>query len=480
MAHSVASGTAALLLARLAPPAASFGVFYLALLHWEPETWGLFHLLLSAQAVLQMAAGLGIDLLVLQKSSTQPKELPRLLRAAAALLLRVGFGLGLAMVLFVAFVTDEPQSIWAAVFFGGAIPAASLAPTLETSWVSLGRAHRLAPIVILEHGTRVLGSFAALSMGGGPALLALVLLLSKWLGTALLFQPLRSGSGATERLSLGTVVRQASPYALFFAAAAFLSRMDSLVLAFFRPMDEVGYYGAATRLVLFCTIASQAFGLALYPHLAASRSSSERYHRVARASLVGLGAVSFVPTGLLHAFSETTLRVLHVDTYLPAASLLSILSLALPALFSSEAFFRCLLAEERLRSALRVAGLQMVMGIPALFAGAFLHGARGVAMVSVFVAWAGALGYLISLQRNGLVLWSSWAPVMAIGGAVTLGMSKTAATRPIGALAILSVYALMIVGQAGLRRRGSPSTLDLLTSSHRRSEVPEEKSDNPQ
>ena len=272
MAHSVASGTAALLLARIAPPVASFGVFYLALLHWEPETWGLFHLFLSAQAVLQMAAGLGVDILVLQKSSAQPQELPRLLRTASSLLLRVGFGLGATMVLFVAFVTDEPQSLWAAVFFGGAIPAASLAPTLEASWVSLGRAHRVTPIVVLEHGTRLLGSFAALTMGGGPALLAIVLFASKWLGTVLLFQPLRSVPGANERLSLATVVRQASPYAFFFAASAFLSRMDSLALALFRPMDEVGYYGAATRLVLFCTIASQAFGLALYPPLAASRS----------------------------------------------------------------------------------------------------------------------------------------------------------------------------------------------------------------
>ena len=101
-------------------------------------------------------------------------------------------------------------------------------------------------------------------------------------------------------------------------------------------------------------------------------------------------------------------------------------------------------------------------------------------LLPVVAAWLGALGYLLSSQRNGLVLWSAWAPVMAIGGAMTLGMGETAATRPIWALAILAIYALMIVGQAALRRRGSPSTLDLLTSRHGRGEVPEEKSDNPQ
>ncbi|HEX9726366.1 MAG TPA: hypothetical protein VGC53_18960 [Vicinamibacteria bacterium] len=129
MPHSVPGGTAALLLARLAPPAASLGVFYLALLHWKPETWGLFHLLLSAQAVLQMAAGLGVDLLIFQKGFAQPQEIPRLLRAASSLLLRVGVGLGAAMVLFVTSVTQEPPSLLAACFLAGAIPAASPAPT---------------------------------------------------------------------------------------------------------------------------------------------------------------------------------------------------------------------------------------------------------------------------------------------------------------------------------------------------------------
>ncbi len=105
---SVASGAATLLLARIIPPVASFGVFYLAVLQWGPDTWGLFHLLLSVHAVLQMAAGLGVDLMVLQKVSAQPRELPPLLRAVSGPLFRAGLFFGAVMVAVTWFLSTDP------------------------------------------------------------------------------------------------------------------------------------------------------------------------------------------------------------------------------------------------------------------------------------------------------------------------------------------------------------------------------------
>ncbi|HEX9726367.1 MAG TPA: hypothetical protein VGC53_18965 [Vicinamibacteria bacterium] len=324
--------------------------------------------------------------------------------------------------------------------------------------------------MILEHGTRLLASFAVLTVGGGPALVALAFLVSKWLGTALLFQPLRHLTGTAARLSLGFVVRQALPFALFFAASAFLNRMDSLVLAFFLPLADVGFYGAATRLVFFGTIASQAFGLALHPYLLASRSRPERYHHLASTSLAKVAAVSFVPAGFLHAFPSSTLRLLHIDPYLPAASLIAILSLALPALFSSEVFFRCLLAEDRVRGAVRVAVLQIAIGLPSLVVAAFLYGAQGVAMASLLVAWLGALGYLFACQKTGLVLWSRWTMALAFGGTVTAGVKALAPSHSNLALVLLAAYALAAIGH-GISRWRDVSNAD---------ELPRKMGDNPE
>ncbi len=253
MPGSVASGAVTLLLARIIPPVASFGVFYLAVLQWGPDTWGLFHLLLSVHAVLQIAAGLGVDLMVLQKVSAQPRELPPLLRAVSGPLFRAGLFFGAVMVAVVWFVSTDAETRLAAVWFGAALPASSLSPTLEAAWISLGRTRRVASVVMCEHGLRVIGSFIALSMGGGPAALALVLFGSKWMGTALLvlpLRPLRKIEGSPESFGFTTLVKHASPFVLFFVVNAFLGRIDSLSVAVFRPLDDVGYYGTASRLVL--------------------------------------------------------------------------------------------------------------------------------------------------------------------------------------------------------------------------------------
>jgi O-antigen/teichoic acid export membrane protein len=347
-----------------------------------------------------MAAGLGVDLLLLQKVSARPEKLPALLRAVSRLVFRAGLVLGAAMIMVTWFLSADAEARRAAVFFGVALPASSLAATLEASWVSLGNAHRVALIVMLEHSIRLLFSFAALAMGGGPAALALVLCASKWLGTALLLLPLRKVGGTTEPITLSTLIRQASPFALFFAASALLHRMDSLAVAVFRPLVDVGYYGAATRLVLLPTIVSQAFGIALYPHLARARAVPDRFDRLARAALLAACAASFVPAGVLMAFPEPILRLLGMEDYLPAASLLALLALALPALFSTEVLFRSLLARDRLGACLRVAGLQVGLGAVTLIVATNLYGVRGAALVTVGFAWLGTAGYLFSLYNN--------------------------------------------------------------------------------
>ncbi len=221
MPGSVASGAATLVLARIVPPLASFGVFYLAVLHWGPDGWGLFHLLLSVHAVLQMVAGLGVDLMVLEKGSSKPQELPVLLHAASGLLFRGGLFLGAAMVAVAWSLSADSEARVAAVWFAAALPASSLSPTLEATWISLGRTRRVGDVALCEHGLRVLGSFIALSMGGGPAALALVLFGSKWIGTASLLLPLRKIEGPPEPIAFATLVRQASPFACSLSSTLF-------------------------------------------------------------------------------------------------------------------------------------------------------------------------------------------------------------------------------------------------------------------
>ena len=440
MPGSVASGAATLLLARIIPPIASFGVFYLAVVHWGPDAWGLFHLLLSVHAVLQMVSGLGIDLMVLQRVAAQRRELPPLLRAVSGLLFRTGLFFGAAMVAVAWSLSSNNEVRLAAVWFGAALPASSLSPALEAAWISLGRTHRVATVVLCEHGLRVFGSFIALSMGGGPAALAFVLFGSKWLGTALLLLPLRKIEGSPEPIGFATLAKQASPFALYFVVTAFLGRIDSLSLSVFRPLNDVGYYGTAIRLVFLPTIASQVFGIALYPHLAKARRVPERFDRLLRVGLLTLCAVSFIPAALFIAFAEPVLHLLRMEDYLPAAPILALLAFALPAWFSTDVLFRALVAKERLGDCLRAAAIQVGLGVAAMVWATKMYGTEGAAAAAVAVAWLGTVVYSCFLLRESAVWLQAWLLVLLIGATVIGGSHALAAMHPDYALTLIGMY----------------------------------------
>ena len=452
MSGSVASGTATLLLARIVPPVASFGIFYVAVRNWGPEAWGLFHLLLSLYAVFQMLAGLGVDIMVLHRVSAEPQGLPPLLRAVSRVLFRTGLFLGLAMIAVTWFLTTDSEVRFAAVWFGAALPAASLSPSLEAAWISLGRTRRVAAVVLSEHGLRVVGSMIALTMGGGPIALSMVLFGSKGLGAFLLLLPLRKIEGSPESIGLATLIKQASPFALFFVLNAFLGRVDSLLVGIFRPFEDVGYYGTAIRFVLLPTLIAQAFGMALYPHLARARLTTEKFQRVLETALLTLSAVSFIPAALLVAFADPILRSLGMEEYLPAAPILVLLSLALPAWFSTEVLFRALVAKERLGDCLRAAVLQVGLGVVALTWATKTGGANGTAGAVVGIAWLGTIIYAIFLLQESASSLRNWLVVLLMGATVVAGSHVLAPMQPVYALTLVTAYAVAALALCVWRR----------------------------
>ncbi len=112
-----------------------------------------------------------------------------------------------------------------------------------------------------------------------------------------------------------------------------------------------------------------------------------------------------------------------MEAYLPAAPILALLALALPAWFSTEAHFRALVAKERVTDCLRVAALQVGLGIAALTLATKIYGAVGA-------AWLGTAGYVFFLLRDGAVPLRGWMLVLLIGGAVVGGSHALARLSP--------------------------------------------------
>ncbi len=170
---------------------------------------------------------------------------------------------------------------------------------------------------------------------------------------------------------------------------------------------------------------------------------------------------SFVPAALLFTFAEPLLRSLRMEHYLPAAPILALLALALPAWFSTEILFRALVAKGRLSDCLRAAVLQVSLGVAALTWATKMYGVEGAAAAAVSVAWLGTAVYSFFLLQESSISLRSWLRVLLIG-ATFVGATRTLAPMYSGyALTLIGMYTVAALALGAVRRGDLSVLLDV-------------------
>jgi O-antigen/teichoic acid export membrane protein len=119
----------------------------------------------------------------------------------------------------------------------------------------------------------------------------------------------------------------AAPTFLLIAVFATLYwRIDVFMLSRMRPVEDVGYYGAAWRLLELALIVPQSFCLALYPQLAAAvRTDRSEVLRIGRTALRYLTALSLPVAVCVTVLSGPMLALLYGPDFRQAGATLSIL-----------------------------------------------------------------------------------------------------------------------------------------------------------
>lgn len=146
------------------------------------------------------------------------------------------------------------------------------------------------------------------------------------------------------------------PLGLMLLVNAVYFRADVVILSWFRPAVEVGWYGVAYRVVDSGLFFPAMFGGLLLPKISAARGAKnlDRVKLLIRDSLNFLALAAGLVLPVLMIKSRDIVHFISGESYLAAAPLLSWLSLALAAMFFGNLFGFVLVAFERQRDLLKL------------------------------------------------------------------------------------------------------------------------------
>jgi len=278
---------------------------------------------------------------------------------------------------------------------GGIAREGFLLVALRSSW--------LAAVLLAVWRSADLRALAlALALASVPALFVAALVLKRR----------AEGPGTSSSSAPTPLVRDVMPLAVTSVVTLVYLRADLLILAVLGTSVEVGLFAASFRLFEATFVVSGAVIAGAFPLLVRATG------RGRQASLVrALGAwllvaalpVAFVFFGL----TESTLALVYGEGFEPAAPVLAVLGLAIPAVYLNALTTHVLIAAERNRPLVASILVRFSVGILLDLVWIPRHGALGASMAVCAAEWsltAVSLGFAFDLLRRPVVPHAAPAP----------------------------------------------------------------------
>jgi O-antigen/teichoic acid export membrane protein len=457
---AVIRGGAVRIAAYVAGVVLSVGSAALLFRHLGVVTSGRYVTVVSLIAIAQGLTEAGITALGVRELAARPaEERERLLRAITGLrLLLTGAGVLVAVAFAALAGYGATLTLGTAIAGVGlmisnhqATIAIALQARLELVWVAAADLLRqvltvVAIVALVVAGARVLPFFAI------PILAS---------GAALIYTARKVGSDSALRPSLDPaewrrLLRDTLPFAVATAVYSLYFRIAVIVLSLVASTDEVGYFGAAFRIIeVLIAIPALAVG-AVFPVLArAGRDDHARLaHGVDRTFSAALGFGGAIAVGLC-AGAPFAIDVVAGPDFRPAVPVLRILSIALAAAFVTQVFGFALLSLHRHAAILVVSlsSLAAAGGLTVVLASS--HGAEGAAVAVAVGEVVAAIGCGIAFTR---ALPGARLPVAAVARVVLAAAAGLAAMAipglPSVVAAVLAgaIYAVVLWAIGGIPR----------------------------
>jgi PST family polysaccharide transporter len=186
------------------------------------------------------------------------------------------------------------------------------------------------------------------------------------------------------------LLRQAAPLAVSLALIALYQRLPLVILSWFRPFGEVGFYNAALGITAPFALLPLAFVGSMLPALSnlfqSSPQSVDRIH----SSVVGYALAIGLPLSVgLGFLAPDIIQVLYGEPFRPATEALMILAYTIPLIFLTTYLTNILIAAKAQGLLLPVTMSNLVIAIVASVLLAPLLGFRGIAIAAVLTECGG-------------------------------------------------------------------------------------------
>ncbi len=399
-----------------------------------PDGIGVFSLSWTLAGTLSFLAVLGLDNRLIRELARHgdAREIERSLPLACVL------GLGVAGSLFVLPLIIGVGSEVAQALSAAAAFIAISAPVLilRASFHARERMEMETATAIVEGVISLVSAGIALGLGYGVwgAMLGLAagrlanLVLSLFLYRRV-WGPLRmdlSWSGWSR------LIHEGWPLAVSYSLTATYLRFDIVVLALVRPPEEVGFYGAASMILLTTPLIAVAFNSSLYPVIArATGPDDPELSAVFAAASRALIVVSVPMAAGLAAMSGDIASMLFGSGFTQAGPLLAGLAWVLPFRFVNHLFGVVLSSSGSKKVTLvsAVLGLNLIVSL---------------ALIPIWGAWGALIGTLVTeAALTGALLWA----ILPL---------RVELARPLGEAAIVSA---LVVGAVTITPGSTPLRL---------------------
>jgi O-antigen/teichoic acid export membrane protein len=300
--------------------------------HLGPVRQGHFGFAESFAAMFFSFLGLGVDTYVIKEVPVRRKHASDFVGGVFALRVILGVVVGVAMAITLRVTGRAGDIELAAIVFGATQLLININATLAAVLQAVSRVGRLAVANIVAKVIWGLGVLVGLHYGVGLYLLALPMLASELLRTAVLVPAARIVAGLRYRLDLNavrSVLVLSFPFFVNLMAITFGNNLGVSALEFIRKDErEVGWFAASMNLGSLAMLLHPLIAWVAMPMLSrAYARSPEEMTFILRRVIEGVIVIIAPITTIISVGSAIFLRAAFGEKYLPATTGLSILSL---------------------------------------------------------------------------------------------------------------------------------------------------------
>jgi O-antigen/teichoic acid export membrane protein len=329
-----AQNIAMLIVLRVAMPLLSIALIMAISRLLGAKGLGQFTLAYSYLGVFNAIAPLGLNPVVTRDGAREPSTLHTTLAHAMTLCMAHALVLTALMCGLAVMLDYEPGAKCALLVLSLAIIPCTVGVLLDAASMAIERVDQVAKGIAVEYVIKLGFGIALLLLGFGLQAVLLMSVIGKVMACLVQIRLLQHSRVQVRlgfhRSELRKLLRLAPAFLGISVFATLYWRIDILMLSRLRPVEDVGYYGAAYRILELAMILPQSATMAIYPQIvAAVQCNLGAVRRLGATALRYLTAFTLPTAVCAIALAQPGLALLYGPSFSQAESTLAVLILVL-------------------------------------------------------------------------------------------------------------------------------------------------------